>query len=122
MEITHTLSVSLNKIGDLKYYAGDLQASRVYYLRSLNVSRDAVKKHPDVPSLVFDVVISLAKVADVDSGLHNEVAAISGFQEAINMSESLTISPDEASLEQRRLSVLEFLRGQVAERQAAPST
>ncbi|GAB2218879.1 hypothetical protein Drorol1_Dr00002111 [Drosera rotundifolia] len=122
MEITHTLSVSLNKIGDLKYYAGDLQASRVYYLRSLNVRRDAVKKHPDVPSLVLDVVISLAKVADVDSGLHNEVAAISGFQEAINMSESLTISPDESSLEQRRLSVREFLRGQVAERQAAPST
>ncbi|KAI3996967.1 hypothetical protein MKX01_021243 [Papaver californicum] len=28
MEVNHTLSVSLNKIGDLKYYEGDLQAAR----------------------------------------------------------------------------------------------
>lgn len=51
-QITHTLSVSLNKIGDLKYYDGDLQASRSYYFRSLNVRHDAVKDNPNVPSLV----------------------------------------------------------------------
>ncbi|KAK3422776.1 hypothetical protein EUGRSUZ_G03178 [Eucalyptus grandis] len=50
MEITHTLSVSLNKIGDLKYYDGDLQAARSYYDRSLNVRQDAAKDSPDVPS------------------------------------------------------------------------
>ncbi|GAB2277716.1 hypothetical protein Dimus_012419 [Dionaea muscipula] len=121
MEITHTLSVSLNKIGDLKYYDGDLQASRSHYLRSLNVRRDAMKSHPNVPSLVLDVVVSLAKVADVDRGLLNEDAAVSGFQEAISMVESLTINSDEAGLEQRRLSVLEFIRGQVAERRADPT-
>lgn len=51
-QISHTLSVSLNKIGDLKYYDGDLQAARSYYFRSLNVRRDAVKCHPNVPSQV----------------------------------------------------------------------
>lgn len=51
-QITHTLSVSLNKIGDLKYYDGDLQAARNYYFRSLNVRRDAIKHHSNVPSQV----------------------------------------------------------------------
>ncbi|MBA0569083.1 hypothetical protein Golob_006540, partial [Gossypium lobatum] len=50
LEITHTLSVSLNKIGDLKYYDGDLQASRSYYFRSLGVRRDVIKNHPGVAS------------------------------------------------------------------------
>ncbi|KAL2937395.1 Protein NCA1 [Bienertia sinuspersici] len=51
MEIIHTLSVSLNKIGDIKYYDGDLQASRTYYFRSLDVRRNALKNHCDSASL-----------------------------------------------------------------------
>ncbi|GAB4855229.1 hypothetical protein Ancab_023854 [Ancistrocladus abbreviatus] len=121
MEITHTLSVSLNKIGDLKYYDGNLQASRSYYVRSLDVRRDAMKSHPTVPSLVLDVAVSLAKVADVDRGLGNEDAAIAGFLEAIDLLESLEISSDEAGLEQRRLSVLEFMKNQVTEKQTNPN-
>jgi len=52
LQITHTLSVSLNKIGDLKYYDEDLQAARSYYDRALNVRRDAMKHHPNAPSQV----------------------------------------------------------------------
>ncbi|KAF2608770.1 hypothetical protein F2Q68_00044881 [Brassica cretica] len=52
LEITHTLSVSLNKIGDVKYNVGDLQAARSYYIRALNVRRDAMKHHPNAPSQV----------------------------------------------------------------------
>ncbi|GMH13273.1 hypothetical protein Nepgr_015114 [Nepenthes gracilis] len=115
MEIINTLSVSLNKIGDLKYYDGDLQASRSYYFRSLAVRRNAMRKHPNLPSLVLDVSISLAKVADVDRGIGDENAAISGFHEAIDLLESLAINPSELDLEQRRCSVLEFLKSQVAE-------
>lgn len=55
LQITHTLSVSLNKIGDLKYYDGDLQAARSYYLRALNVRRDAMKHHPNAPSQVSNM-------------------------------------------------------------------
>jgi len=51
-QITHTLSVSLNKIGDLKYYDGELEAARSHYFRSLNVRRDAIKHHSDVSSQV----------------------------------------------------------------------
>lgn len=54
LQVTHTLSVSLNKIGDLKYYEGDLQAARSYYFRSLDVRQDASKHHPDDPSQVCD--------------------------------------------------------------------
>lgn len=52
VQITHTLSVSLNKIGDLKYYEGDLQAARTYYFQALDVRRSAIKKQSTVPSQV----------------------------------------------------------------------
>ena len=52
LQITHTLSVSLNKIGDVKYNVGDLHAARSYYIRALNVRRDAMKHHPNAPSQV----------------------------------------------------------------------
>lgn len=48
----HTLSVSLNKIGDLKYYDGDLQSARSYYMRSLDVRREAAKENSNVSSQV----------------------------------------------------------------------
>lgn len=117
LEITHTLSISLNKIGDLKYYNGELQAARSYYFRSLNVRRDTIRNHPEVSSQILDVAVSLAKVADVDRSLGNDDAAVDGFQEGINLLESFKLNSDESALEQRRLSVLEFLRDQIAEKQ-----
>ncbi|XP_045821523.1 protein NCA1 isoform X1 [Trifolium pratense] len=117
LEITHTLSVSLNKIGDLKYYDGDLQAARSYYFQSLNVRRDVIKNNSNVSSQVLDVAVSLAKVADVDKSLGDEKSASDGFQEAIDLLESLTLKSEASGLEQRRLSVLEFLRSQQADKQ-----
>ncbi|WVY99984.1 hypothetical protein V8G54_026054 [Vigna mungo] len=101
MEITHTLSVSLNKIGDLKYYDGDLQAARSYYFKSLDVRRDVVNQNSKVPSQVLDVAVSLAKVADVDRNLGEEKLATDGFQEAIDLLESLTLKSEASGLEQR---------------------
>lgn len=112
LEITHTLSVSLNKIGDLKYYDGDLQAARSHYFQALDVRRNAMKQQ-SVPSQIVDVAISLAKVADIDRTLGDEDAAVEGFQEGIKLLQSLKLKPEEASLEQRRLSVLEFLNSQL---------
>ncbi|KAL5190865.1 Protein NCA1 [Glycine soja] len=117
LEITHTLSVSLNKIGDLKYYDGDLQAARSYYFKSLNVRRDAVKHNSNVPSQVLDVAVSLAKVADVDRNLGDEKLATDGFQEAIDLLESLTLKSEASGLEQRRQSVIDFLRSQLPDKQ-----
>ncbi|MBA0870633.1 hypothetical protein Goshw_015114, partial [Gossypium schwendimanii] len=97
--ITHTLSVSLNKIGDLKYCDGDLQAARSYYLRSLGVRRDIIKNNSGVASQVIDIAVSLAKVADVDRILEKDDEAIDGFQEAIKLLESLSLKSKEASLE-----------------------
>ncbi|XP_004516522.1 protein NCA1 [Cicer arietinum] len=117
LEITHTLSVSLNKIGDLKYYDGDLPAARSYYFQSLNVRREFVKNNSNVSPQVLDVAVSLAKVADVDKNLGDEKSASDGFQEAIDMLESLTLKSDASGLEQRRLSVLDFLRSQLTDKQ-----
>ncbi|XP_074290049.1 protein NCA1-like [Silene latifolia] len=118
MEIIHTLCVSLNKIGDLKYYDGDLQASKSYYSRSLEYRHNAMKSHSDSPSLTLDVAVSLAKVADVDKGLGDEEEAIAGFREAVTLLESLKINADDVALEQRRQSVLKFLNSQIAEKEA----
>ncbi|XP_068662120.1 protein NCA1-like [Aristolochia californica] len=118
LEVVHTLSVSLNKIGDLKYYDGDLEAARSYYSQSLDVRQSAVRDNPKVMSQVVDVAVSLAKVADVDRSLGHDNLAIDGFQEAIKCLESLTLGPEESGLEQRRISVLEFLNNQMAEYQS----
>ncbi|XP_042056993.1 protein NCA1-like [Salvia splendens] len=116
LEIIHTLSVSLNKIGDLKYYEGDLQATRAYYFQALDVRRSAVKNNSTVPSQVIDIAVSLAKVADVDRNLGDEDTAIAGFKEGIKLLESLTVSSEEDDFEKRRLSVLEFLNSQLGKK------
>nr|XP_043609810.1 protein NCA1 [Erigeron canadensis] len=118
LEVTHTLSVSLNKIGDLKYYEGDLQAARDHYFQALEVRRNAIKDSSKAPSQVLDVAVSLAKVADVDRNLDAEDAATEGFQEAISLLESLKINSEENALEQRRLSVLDFLNSQLSKKQS----
>ncbi|KAK7259679.1 hypothetical protein RIF29_25292 [Crotalaria pallida] len=117
LEIAHTLSVSLNKIGDLKYYDGDLQAARSYYYQSLNVRRDVIKHTSNVQSQVLDVAVSLAKVADADRNLGDEKLATDGFQEAIDLLESLSLNSEASGLEKRRQSVLDFLRSQLADKQ-----
>ncbi|XP_019187622.1 PREDICTED: uncharacterized protein LOC109182055 [Ipomoea nil] len=116
LEITHTLSVSLNKIGDLKYYDEDLQAARSYYFQALDIRRNAIKQHSQ-PSQTIDVAVSLAKVADVDRNIGNEKTAVDGFQEAIEMLQCLKLNPEEVGLEQRRLSVLEFLNSQLGKKE-----
>ncbi|GJX18755.1 protein NCA1 [Tanacetum coccineum] len=118
LEVTHTLSVSLNKIGDLKYYEGDLQAARDHYFRALDVRRNAIKDSSKAPSQVLDLAVSLAKVADVDRNLDAEDTAIEGFQEAITLLKSLKINSEENALEQRRLSVLDFLHNQLSKKQS----
>jgi len=52
LQVTHTLSVSLNKIGDFKYYEGDLKAARDHYFRALEVRRNAIKDSSKAPSQV----------------------------------------------------------------------
>nr|GEW29912.1 protein NCA1 [Tanacetum cinerariifolium] len=118
LEVTHTLSVSLNKIGDLKYYEGDLQAARDHYFRALDVRRNAIKDSSKAPSQVLDLAVSLAKVADVDRNLDAEDTAIEGFQEAITLLKCLKINSEENALEQRRLSVLDFLNNQLSKKQS----
>ncbi|CAN6448295.1 unnamed protein product [Victoria cruziana] len=115
LEVTHTLSVSLNKIGDLKYYDGDVLAAKKYYAQALDVRRNAVKNQSKMPSQMLDVAVSLAKVADADRNLGYESLAIERFHEAIECLEHLTISAGEIGLEKRRLSVLQFLHDQLGE-------
>lgn len=121
LELVHTLSVSLNKIGDLRYYDGDLVSARTYYTRALDVRRDSIREKSNVSSQIVDFAVSLAKVADVDRNLGHEDAAIKGFQEAIDRLESLKLNSSDAALQQRRLSVLQFLQNQITDKQGSVS-
>jgi hypothetical protein len=40
--VVHALSVSLNKLGDLKYYAQDLEAARTFYSRALELRQNSI--------------------------------------------------------------------------------
>ena len=57
---------------------------------------------------IIDVAVSLAKVADVDRTLKNEAGAINGFQEAVELLESLKLNSGENGLEQRVRSAQAF--------------
>jgi hypothetical protein len=52
LQVVHALSVSLNKIGDLKYYDNDLLASQSYYSQALDVRRKAIKDFTKLSSQV----------------------------------------------------------------------
>lgn len=118
LELVHTLSVSLNKIGDLMYYDDDLESARTYYTRALDVRCDAIKEKSNDSSQIVDFAVSLAKVADVDRSLGNEDGAVKGFKEAIRQLESLKLNSSDV-LEQRRHSVLEFLHNQLAHKESS---
>lgn len=55
LQLVHTLSVSLNKIGDLRYYDGNLESARSYYTRALDVRRDAIGAKSNVSSQVSEL-------------------------------------------------------------------
>lgn len=114
-EVVHALSVSLNKLGDLKYYAQDLESARAFYARALNVRLEATSDFTTLSPQIIDVAVSLAKVADVDFALGKESAATEGFQEALKKLEGLSPSKtgDNAALEKKRLSVMSFLQSQL---------
>lgn len=59
VQIKHTLSVSLNKIGDLKYYSEELEAARSYYCQALDVRRKATQHPASVPSQVSETCLFL---------------------------------------------------------------
>jgi len=115
-EVVHALSVSLNKLGDLKYYAQDLEGARAFYAQALDVRVEATQDFKTLSPQVLDVAVSLAKVADVDRALGNESAACEGFQEAVKKLEGLSMpkNSENSALAKRRFTVLEFLHSQIS--------
>ncbi|EFJ17444.1 hypothetical protein SELMODRAFT_154638 [Selaginella moellendorffii] len=118
-EIVHALSVSLNKLGDLKYYADDLECALALYKQALQVRDRAQAGRNDLSAESIDVVVSLAKVADVQRAMGRDSEAAEGFTAAITRLEHLTCppSPRDESLNKRRASVLGFLHAQQQQQQ-----
>uniref|UniRef100_A0A7N0V8M9 RING-type domain-containing protein n=1 Tax=Kalanchoe fedtschenkoi TaxID=63787 RepID=A0A7N0V8M9_KALFE len=78
-----------------------------------------IEDDANLQAFVLDVAVSLAKVADVDRSLGNEDTATEGFEEGIKLLESLILSSDDPFQEQRRTSVMDFVKSQLAEKQPA---
>ncbi|KAK9813209.1 hypothetical protein WJX72_010640 [[Myrmecia] bisecta] len=89
LEVAHALSVSLNKLGDLQHWCGDLAAARTYYAEGLQVRRDAVGSaaagDESLASLKLDLAVSLTKVADAEQALDKQDAAHKLFKEALEL-------------------------------------
>lgn len=113
LEVVHALSVSLNKQGDLCYYSGDLISAREFYVKALEARQTALrdKNSESNASLVLDVAVSLAKVADIERSLGNEKSALDGFSQAAHFAESVVTSDD--MLERRKSNTIKFIHDQM---------
>ena len=65
LQITHPLSVSYNKLGDLEYGLGKVEAAEGWYQKGLAVRQQALSSQQTAqPSQQLDVAVSMIKVAD----------------------------------------------------------
>ena len=65
MQVVHPLSVSYNKLGDLEYGMGNVEAAVGWYKHSLCLREQAVQDSKNVgASEQLDVAVSTIKVAD----------------------------------------------------------
>lgn len=67
LQITHPLSVTYNKLGDLEYGLGNVEAAEGWYQQGLSVRQGALDSTltPEA-SQQLDVVVSMIKVADAN--------------------------------------------------------
>lgn len=76
MQITHPLSVSMNKLGDMEYSLGNVEAAEEWYQKGLAVRQQALSSSQQPqPSQQLDVAVSMIKVADA-----NQVCSASSTQ------------------------------------------
>jgi tetratricopeptide (TPR) repeat protein len=69
-EVQHALTVSLNKLGDLRYMQGDLPAARQQYSAALDIRQAACASEGGGTAMQqLDLAASLVKVADVSGAL-----------------------------------------------------
>jgi len=68
LKVEKALTVTQNKLGDLWYRVGNLEAARSLYARALAVRRGILVAAGDSETRLaeLDVALSLAKVADIE--------------------------------------------------------
>ena len=67
LQITHPLSVSLNKLGDMEYSLGNVKAAEAWYQKGLAVRQQALSSSQQPqPSQQLDAAVSMIKVADAN--------------------------------------------------------
>ena len=71
VQITHPLSVSYNKLGDLEYGLGNVEAAEGWYQKGLTVRQQTLSSQQPEPSQQLDVSVSMIKVADANQVCHS---------------------------------------------------
>lgn len=85
-EVKQPLSVSYNKLGDLEYGLGNVEAAMNWYKQGLCIREEAVQGSQLAgPSEQLDVAVSTIKVADACQALGREDEANQSFNKALQL-------------------------------------
>ena len=107
MQVKHALSVSLNKLGDLHHWHGDVPSACQCYEDALALRRQ-LAEHADEQTEVstqLDLVVSLIKVADAKEALGDSDVAQPLLEEARRVTDDLgdrVADDDKASMSKLR--------------------
>jgi tetratricopeptide (TPR) repeat protein len=91
------LSVSLEKVGDVRFAAGDRAGALAVYEESLAIRRKLAVADPGNSDWQRDVAVGLNKVADVQFAVGNRAGALSAYDESVAIRRKLaTADPGNA--------------------------
>jgi hypothetical protein len=86
------LSVSLDKLGDVRQQAGEREEARFALEESLRLDRQLLKTYGRTPQTLNDLSISLKKVTDIRRELGDEAGAKEASEELRGLAEKSVIS------------------------------
>ena len=99
MQVKHSLSVSLNKLGDLQHWRGDVSTACRCYEDALALRRQLAEHANEQSSIStgLDLVVSLVKVADAKEALGKADLAQPLLKEARRVTGDLEdkVAPDD---------------------------
>ena len=104
-EALRDLSVSLERVGDVRRASGDVAAAAAAYEESLGLSRRLAERYGETPESLRDLSLSLDRVGDVRRASGDVAAAAAAYEESLGLSRRLVERYGETPESLRDLSV-----------------
>ena len=103
------LSISLKKIGYVRFAQGNLEATFDAYNRSLQIAQQLAARDPSNPRWQRDVLVTLSSVGDVRLAQRNLEAALEAYNQSLAIREQLA-AQDPSNAQWRRGLAISFVR------------